>query len=234
MRFSSIQKHLLVALATFGVALTSIVWAENEDANPIVDEGVLKYSTEIQSSKDKLADLRNRKQELAEKLSSSQRREVAKDSSSDSRDPLEGVNRDITAVEERIERAVKKKDYLIANKQQLTTSDLIEKRYSENEKTMEEVESRLHVLNTKLNKTAESCKECKLAMLTDQRLPASDSKTLETFKQQLRERNDLEEHQDSLRIEHETLMDLHTIHMGQESVDHPNRVFHGADPEQAK
>jgi len=239
MKMSGTNKYLIVALGTFGVALTSVVWAENDETTTnFIDEGIQKYSTEIQASKSKLSELRDQKRELADQLAANEGRDVAKSGDSSVVDArhqnLEAVNSNISLAESKIERSVKKKDYLIANKQKLYNSNALGRLYSENEKVMDDVEGSLKPLRAELNKIAENCKECKLTLLASERAPASRSSQVEAFKQKLKERNEMEERLESLKIQHEALLDLHTIYQGHEAIEHPNLLFRGKNVELGK
>ena len=234
MSSKNVRGYVLTGLGVIGLSISAISQAAEQETWSVVDEAMNESAEQVDGLKGKLTELRDEKTHLFNETFafSNEDRAVAKEpkpQNNAQEAQLAEVNTAIHATESKIDRGVKKQDYLKIVKTQLRDEDSLEKSLGEVDHSISNLQHDLRPIETRMHDLAQSCKECKAVLISLDREPSSENTQLHEFRELMRKRNQIENFIDSYNLQLEALRDVKAYHNGQEAVLHPHR-FTGGRP----
>lgn len=197
-----------LVLAAFGVLILTLTSVFGGDGAPTwaAHTTLLKrYQVAAQGYRDELKYLSDRKKDLY-----GMDRSPASNGTNPA-DAVAAVNLEILAAEAKLQKLLKKSDYLLAAKRELTDEETLKKASRELKRDIQQTEHDLKQITDKIEKLAKACKDCKLTPLVPDRELASKNKQQKEYHELSHQRAQLEDRLDNYRLREEALRDLHAI-----------------------
>lgn len=225
MQFIGIKSLLFLSLIICGLSLSALM-ADEAVEWKAVHRTLAQYSDEIAQSKKDLEELGKQKSTVlsSPRSTSHEDRELANVRPQNEDAKAEKLRIEIRSLEAKVDRTIKKKDFLIQYKTNLQNTQQLDTQLQTYQVEISQNEKALKTVEVKIAELSKTCSKCKLSLLVNSRQPASGSENVREFQELLYRRNQLQDQIEILQIRTEALRELRNADKGVQSTEQFHRL----------